>query len=160
MNIAPNHVVQFHYSVKDESGELLESSHGHKPLAFLHGHGGLLPALERAMLGKATGDEFSVTLTPDEAYGEIKEGMVQRVPLKHLQGGKNWKPGMIAMLQTGHGSQLVTIRSVGKFMAEVDLNHPQAGKTLNFEVKVISVREASEEELSHGHAHGPGGHHH
>jgi FKBP-type peptidyl-prolyl cis-trans isomerase SlyD len=160
MQVAHNHVVQFHYTVKDESGEVLESSEGHQPLAFLHGHGNLLPALENAMLGRKASDEFNVILPPEDAYGLVKENMLQRVPLKQLKGAKNWKPGMVAMLQLNHGTQLVTIRSAGKFMAEVDLNHPQAGKTLTFEVKIMSVREASQEEITHGHAHGPGGHHH
>ncbi|MDT8399534.1 MAG: peptidylprolyl isomerase [Pseudomonadales bacterium] len=158
--ISTNQVVQFHYTVRNEQGEILESSRGQQALTFLYGHGNLIPGLEKAMLNKSSGDQFSVTLPPEDAYGPVREGMEQKVSVKHLSGARKWKPGMLAVLDTAHGPQQVRIISIGKFMAEVDFNHPQAGQTLNFDVDIISVREASPEELAHGHVHGAGGHHH
>jgi FKBP-type peptidyl-prolyl cis-trans isomerase SlyD len=160
MQIAENSVVSFHYTLKDESGNQLESSQGGQPMTYLHGHDSLLKGLEDALTGKSLGDSFSVTLTPDLAFGELREDSELRVPLSQLRGAKKWAPGMQAVIQTQHGHQQVTVVKVGHTMATVDTNHPMAGKTLVFDVEVVEIREASPEELSHGHAHGPGGHHH
>jgi FKBP-type peptidyl-prolyl cis-trans isomerase SlyD len=160
MPIAANSVASFHYILKDESGVQLESSHGSQPMTYLHGHDSLLKGLEDALEGKDTGATFSVTLPPALAFGELREDSEMRVPLSQLRGAKKWEPGMQAVIQTNHGHQQVTIIKVGHTMATVDTNHPMAGKTLVFDVEVVEVREASQEELSHGHAHGPGGHHH
>ncbi|GAB3031011.1 FKBP-type peptidyl-prolyl cis-trans isomerase [Bowmanella dokdonensis] len=162
MQISENAVVQFHYQVKEQSGDVVDSSRddeGH-PVAYLHGHGNIMPALEEAMAGKQSGDTLSVTLDPKDAYGEYQEGAEQRVSLKHLSGADKWKPGMLALVHTEHGQRQVLIKKVGKFMATVDLNHPLAGKTLTFELEVMDVRAATQEEMEHGHAHGEGGHHH
>lgn len=160
MQIAANSVVSFHYTLKDESGNQLESSQGAQPMTYLHGHDSLLKGLEEALAGKSVGDSFSVTLTPELAFGELREDSELRVPLSQLRGAKKWEPGMQAVIQTQHGHQQVTVVKVGHTMATVDTNHPMAGKTLVFDVEVVEIREASSEELSHGHAHGPGGHHH
>ena len=160
MKIEKDTVVQFHYSLKNEAGELLESTEGNDPMAYLHGHKNIIPGLEKAMLGKAQGDTFTVTVEPKEAYGERKADAKQRIPLKHLQGAKKWRKGMVAVVQTDQGQRQVVIEKVGKFNADCDLNHPLAGKTLTFDINVVSVREATAEEKSHGHAHGVGGHHH
>ncbi len=160
MNIEKDTVVQFHYTLKDESGEQLETTAGKDPMAYLHGHGNIIPGLEKEMLGKQEGDQFSATVEPKDAYGERKEGQAQRIPIKHLQGAKKWRKGMIAVVQTDKGQRQVVIEKVGKFNADCDLNHPLAGKTLTFDIEIVSVREASAEEKSHGHAHGVGGHHH
>jgi FKBP-type peptidyl-prolyl cis-trans isomerase SlyD len=160
MQIADNTVVQFNYTLKSEDGQVLDTNVGNTPLAYLHGHNGMMEGLEKALTGKEEGESFSVTLTPEEAYGERKDDMIQRVPVKHLQGAKKWKAGMMATVHTEQGERQVTVAKVGKFMADVDMNHPLAGLTLNFDLEVVSVRAATEEELAHGHAHGEGGHHH
>jgi FKBP-type peptidyl-prolyl cis-trans isomerase SlyD len=160
MNIGKDSVAQFHYTLKDESGSVLESSAGGQPIAYLHGHRNIIPGLEEALEGKSGGDKLSVTVPPEKGYGERREGATQRVPLKHLQGAKTWKPGMAAVVQTEQGPRQVSIVKVGRFNADIDLNHPFAGKTLVFDVQVVSVRESNAEERTHGHAHGNGGHEH
>lgn len=160
MNISKDTVVQFHYSLKDDKGELIESTEGKDPMAYLHGHSNIISGLENALEGKAVGDSFSVTVQPKEGYGERQEDATQRISLKHLQGARKWKPGMMAFVETDNGYRQVTVLKVGKFNADVDTNHPLAGKTLVFDIQVSEVREASADEKAHGHAHGVGGHHH
>ncbi|GGC88472.1 FKBP-type peptidyl-prolyl cis-trans isomerase [Halopseudomonas salina] len=159
MQIAKNTVVQFHYTLSDATG-VLESSHDHQPVLYLHGQPGLVEGLVDAMEGHATGDTFSVELPMDKAYGPREENALQKVQVKHLHGAKKWKPGMVAIIQTEEGQRQVTVVKVGLSQATVDSNHPLAGKDLTFEVEILSVREASEDELAHGHAHGDGGHQH
>jgi FKBP-type peptidyl-prolyl cis-trans isomerase SlyD len=160
MTITKNSVVAFHYTLRDENGEQLESSLTGDPVAYLHGHNNMIVGVEKALEGKASGDKFSVTVAPEDAYGEIQQEAIQRVPVKHLQGAEKWAPGMIATVHTAEGQRQVTIVKVGRFMVTVDINHPLAGKTLTFDVDVQDVREATEEEIQHGHAHGVGGHKH
>lgn len=160
MTITKNSVVQFHYTLTDESGEQLESSYDGDPVAYLHGHNNMIVGVEKALEGKSEGDEFSVTVSPEEGYGEINPDAQQRVPSKHLQGAKKWVPGMVATVNTEQGQRQVTVVKVGRFMITVDLNHPLAGKTLTFAIVVQAVREATEDEIAHGHAHGVGGHQH
>ena len=159
MQIQENSVVQFHYTLT-ENGTELEGSRASTPLLYLHGHNQMLPKLEEALAGKTTGDKLQVTLAPADAYGERTEDSIQSVQVKHLMGAKKWQPGMTAVVQTEHGQRQVTIVKVGMFKADVDTNHPLAGKTLKFAVEIVSVREATGEEIAHGHAHGEGGHHH
>ena len=160
MAIAKDTVVQFHYVLKDAEGTVIESSHGNDPMAYLHGHGNIIPGLEEEMLGKEVGAEFIATVAAEKAYGQRDESAKQRVPMKHLQGAKKWKKGMVAHVETEQGQRQVTVIKVGKFMVDVDANHPFAGKELTFEVKVEDVRDATAEEIQHGHAHGLGGHQH
>lgn len=160
MQITDGTVVQFFYTVKDESGQALESNIGHDPIAYLHGHNNMMAGIEKALTGRETGEHFSVTLPPEETYGPRVEGSEQRVPIKHLQGAKKWSAGMVGVLNTDQGQRQVTVLKVGKFMVTVDTNHPMAGKTLTFDLEVGVVREATAEEIAHGHAHGTGGHHH
>jgi len=161
MKIADKTVAHFHYVLKDEAGAELESSQGHEPLAYLHGAKNTLVGLENALAGKAAGDKFSVTLQPEEAYGERQEGLEQRVPVKHLHGlvskSAKWKKGMTAVVQTEQGQRQVTVVKVGKFMVTVDINPPLAGKVLTFDVDVVDVRAATDEEVEHGHVHSAGG---
>ena len=159
MQITKDSVVEFHYKVS-EGEVLLEESSTSVPLLYLHGHGGLFEKMEQAFVGKQKGDQFVVTLTPEQAYGERREGGLQRIPLKHLQGlakGKKWAAGMTAVVESNQGRNEVTLMKVGRFNADCDLNHPFAGKTLTFAVEVVSVRAATADELSHGHAHAKGG---
>ena len=160
MQISKDKVVQFHYNMKDEAGEELESSFGGDPMAYLHGHGNMIVGVENALTDKAAGDKFTITLEPKDAYGERQEDAVQRIPVKHLQGAKVWKPGMVAVVHTEQGQRQVTVLKTGRFMVTCDLNPPLAGKTLTFDLEVVDVRDATEEEISHGHAHGVGGHQH
>lgn len=160
MTITKNSVVQFHYTLTDENGEQLESSRDDDPVAYLHGHNNMIIGVEKALEGKIEGDEFTTTVNAEEGYGEINPDALQRVPTKHLQGAEKWAPGMVATVNTENGKRQVTIVKVGRFMVTVDLNHPLAGKTLTFAINVESVREATADEISHGHAHGVGGHHH
>lgn len=160
MKITDNTVVQFHYTLTNQADEQVESSRDGDPVAYLHGHKNMIVGVEKALADKEQGDSFSVTVTPEEGYGERQEDAVQRVPTKHLQGAKVWKPGMIATVHTEQGQRQVSVVKVGKFMVTVDINHPLAGQTLTFDIDVVNVREATEEEVSHGHAHGVGGHQH
>lgn len=159
MNIQKDCVVSFHYSVSEPRQEPLESSRDRQPLVILYGHGAIIPGLEQSLLGRAAGDSFEVEVPPDQAYGEYRDGMVQRVPRKHFKGAK-LAPGMQVVLPTRDGQRPMTVLKVGVSVVDVDLNHPMAGKTLRFAVEVLDVREATTEEKDHGHAHGDGGHQH
>ena len=110
------------------------------------------------MDGREAGDSFQATVPAAEAYGERREGLSQRIPKKHF-GAQKLEPGMQVVLQPTSG-RAVTIEKVGMSVVDVDLNHPMAGKDLDFDIEIVEVREASEEELAHGHVHGEGGHHH
>ncbi|MFN6261238.1 MAG: peptidylprolyl isomerase [Chromatiaceae bacterium] len=159
MIITQDSVVQLHYRVS-EAQDLIEDSASGEPMLYLHGHQNMLPAIEQALAGKAAGDELTLVVAPKDAYGERDENAIQSVQVKHLKGAKKWAPGMTAIIETEQGPRQVKIVKMGMFKADVDVNHPLAGKTLTFELKVVSVRAASAEEVAHGHAHGVGGHHH
>lgn len=160
MQISKDTVVQFNYVIKELDGTEVESNGEQGPIAYLHGHVGMMPGIEKALEGKVAGDKVSVELPASETFGEKIEDNEQRVSVKHLMGAKKWQPGMMAIVNTEHGQRQVKVLKVGKFMATVDINHPLAGKTLQFDLEVVNVREASQEEIEHGHAHGEGGHHH
>lgn len=162
MTIENDKVVSFHYVLTNEAGETLDSSRERgEPMLYLHGASNIITGLEKAMTGRAAGDSFQVTVAPEEAYGERREANVQRLSLKKL-GAKpdELQRGMILNLQTTQGPAQVTVLKVGRFNVDVDANHPLAGQPLNFDVEIVEVRDASAEELKHGHAHGPGGHNH
>jgi len=159
MKIEKDRVVRFHYTVSEVGQEPLETSEGREPLAILIGHGNIIPGLETAMDGREAGDKFEVDVTAADAYGERREGLTQRVPKKHFKGAR-LEPGMQAVLPTNFGPRAVTIQKVGMSVVDVDLNHPMAGKDLHFAIEIVEVREASAEEIEHGHVHGDGGHHH
>lgn len=159
MKIEKDRVVRFHYTVSEVGQEPLETSEGREPLAILIGHGNIIPGLEKAMEGREAGEKFEVDVAAAEAYGERREGLTQRVPKKHFKGAR-LEPGMQAVLPTNFGPRAVTIQKVGMSVVDVDLNHPMAGKDLHFAIEIVEVREASAEEIEHGHVHGDGGHHH
>ena len=160
MSIAQNSVVTIHYTLKDDAGDVIDSSRSGDPIAYLHGHGNLVPGLERELEGKNTGDTVNVSVTPDQGYGEYDKDLVQQVPRRAFQGIGNVTVGMRLHAQTPQGPRAVTVTRMVGDMVTIDANHPLAGKNLNFEVEITDVREATEEELSHGHVHGEGGHHH
>lgn len=156
MLINKDSAVEFHYKLSEADTEL-ESSFDDKPLVYLHGHGGIFTALESALEGKAAGDDLNVTLTPEQAYGFTREDSIQRIPIKHLQVAGKLKVGSVAVVESNQGKQEVTVVKVGKFNADCDLNHPFAGKTLTFDITIVSVRAGTEEEIQHGHVHAAGG---
>jgi FKBP-type peptidyl-prolyl cis-trans isomerase SlyD len=160
MHISEHSVVTFHYTLKNAQGEQLESSREGDAMTYLHGAGNIIKGLENAMQGKAAGDSFEVTVEPAEAYGERRPSNIQRVAAKHFRNPKALKPGQVIGLKTQQGPVQVTVVKVGRFNVDVDANHPLAGQALTFAVEITEVREASDEEKAHGHAHGPGGHHH
>ncbi len=160
MNIGPNAVAIFHYTLRDESGTEVETSRGSEPNAYLHGANNIIPGLEKAMLDKSAGDVFTATLAAEDAYGLPDPERKQRVPMKHLMFKGKLKPGMVVQLNTSDGRVPVTVVKAGRHSADIDTNHPLAGQSLTFDIEVVDVREATEEEIAHGHAHGPGGHHH
>ena len=159
MKIEKDRVVRFHYTVSEVGQEPIESSKDREPLAILVGHGNIIPGLETAMMDKEAGESFGVDVKSADAYGERREGLTQRVPKKHF-GNTRLVPGQQVILQTNFGPRAVTVEKVGMTVVDVDLNHPMAGKDLHFDVEIVEVREASEEEVQHGHVHGDGGHHH
>lgn len=159
MKIEKDRAVRFHYTVGEVGQPATESSNGGEPLAILIGHGNIIPGLEKAMEGREAGESFSVDVPAAEAYGERRDGLSQRIPKKHF-GEQRLMPGMQVVLQTNFGPRAVTIEKVGMSVVDVDLNHPMAGKDLHFDIEIVDVREASAEEVEHGHVHGDGGHHH
>ena len=160
MEITADRVVTIHYTLKDDAGAVLDSSAGGEPLAYIQGHGNLVPGLEKALEGKGDGASLDVSLAPADGYGVRDEALVQRVPKRTLQGSGEIKKGMQFQARTGDGMRLFTVTAVVGDMVTLDGNHPLADQTLHFNVDVVSVREATSEELEHGHVHGAGGHHH
>ncbi|MCM5703328.1 peptidylprolyl isomerase [Larsenimonas salina] len=160
MEIAQNTVVAFHYTLKNDSGEVLDSSEGREPLTYLHGAGNIVPGLEKEMAGKTEGEKFEVRVDSTEGYGEVQPALVQEVPRDAFQGVDNVEPGMQFQAQTEGGPLLVTVKDVQGDTVTVDGNHPLAGEALNFDVSIQEVREASAEEVEHGHVHGEDGHEH
>ena len=160
MQITKDTVVRFNYTLKNDEDEVIERSSAQEPTAYLQGHGGMIRGVQLALEGKQAGDTFNVSVEPQDGYGERRDNSIQSVPVKHLMGAKKWRPGMIATVHTEKGQHQVSIVKVGKFMAKVDTNHPLAGQTLHFDIEIVDVRAATQEEISHGHAHGAGGHHH
>ena len=160
MQIEPKTVVTFHYTLRDESGAVLESSRGADPAAYLHGVNNIIPGLESAMAGRSDGDTFTATVSPADGYGVRNADKAQRVPIKHLSFNGKLRAGDVVQLSTGDGMRAVTVTKAGRHTADIDTNHPLAGQTLVFDIKVSQVRAATAEELNHRHAHGPGGHRH
>ena len=160
MSISRDQVVSIHYTLKDDAGEVIDASTAGEPLAYLHGHGNLVPGLERELTGKNAGDELQVKISPADGYGEYDAQLVQRVPRRALKGVRRGARRDAPAGADRRGPAHVTVTQVTGDMVTLDGNHPLAGKNLNFEVEIAAVRAATEEELAHGHVHGPGGHHH
>ncbi|QCU90076.1 FKBP-type peptidyl-prolyl cis-trans isomerase [Thiomicrorhabdus sediminis] len=160
MKIADNSVALIHFELSDSNGDLIEKT-DNEPMAYLHGHHNLIPGLEKALNGKQAGDEFTITIESEEAYGPVQENLIQdNVPKAMFQGVDNLEVGMRFEAQSAEGFHSVVITDVQENTVTVDGNHEFAGKDLTFAIQVVEVREASAEELEHGHAHGVGGHHH
>lgn len=160
MQVAENCVVLIHYTLSNGLGEVLDTSDGGEPLAYLHGAGNIIPGLENALLGRQAGDKLKVEVAPADGYGDRDEKLVQDVPRRAFQGIRDIQPGMSFTAQGPNGPTRVVVKRVVSDIVTVDGNHPLAGVPLSFEVEVTEVRQATEEELAHGHVHGAGGHHH
>jgi len=161
MQITKNTVVTLEYTLKDKDGTLIDQSSGDEAFVFIHGVGGIIPGLETALEGKSAGDALSVEIEPEEAYGQRDDALVAEVPLDRFEGAGEIQAGMQFQTADEDGTpRIVTVVKVEGDTVTVDSNHPLAGIDLCFDVKVLDLREATAEELEHGHVHGPGGHEH
>jgi len=160
MQIAEHTIVRFHYDLADEAGQPIESSREREPMAILYGAGNVIPGIEKAIEGRRAGERLQVTVPPAEGYGERRDGLTQRVPKKFFNEARKLRPGDSTVLGSNQGPRVVTVLKIGETVIDVDLNHPMAGRTLCFDIEIMEVREASAEEIAHGHAHEPGGHAH
>jgi FKBP-type peptidyl-prolyl cis-trans isomerase SlyD len=159
MKIKKNSVVAITYTLKNDEGVVLDSSVGKESLYYLHGNGNLVIGLENELEDKAKGDKFSVSIPAEKGYGNPDAKLVQQVPLSAF-GTNKVEVGMQFHAEGQHGQVVVTVTDITGDQVTVDGNHPLAGSTLHFDVVVDEVREATAEEIAHGHVHGPGGHHH
>lgn len=160
MQITRDTVATFHYTLSNDASEELETSRDGEPTAYLHGANNIITGLESALEGTSSGDKLTVTLQPEEAYGDRDPKRQQRVPVKHLVFKGKLRPGMVVQLNTGDGMRPVSIVKAGRHSADIDTNHPLAGQALLFDIEILDVRAATAEEIAHGHAHGVGGHQH
>ena len=156
MQITKHKVASIHYTLTDNDGKILDSSDGREPLVYIQGIGNLIPGMEEGLEGKSKGDKIKIKVSPEKGYGVKDEALQQSVP-RSAFGDQDVRVGM--QFQTNQGG-VVTVTKVGLSEITVDANHPLAGVELNFDVEVLDIRLATAEELDHGHAHGPGGHHH
>jgi FKBP-type peptidyl-prolyl cis-trans isomerase SlyD len=160
LKITKNSVVTIQYILTDSKNAVLDQSSPSEPLVYLHGSGSIIPGLEAALEGKSRGNQLQVTVPPEEAYGVRHEEMLQSMKKSEFPEGEEVELGMRFQVQTENGTMILTVIEVKENEIIVDANHPLAGLTLNFDVKVEDVREATENEITHGHAHGPDDHHH
>ena len=159
MKIAGNKVVTIEYTLSDDTGAVIDSSHAGAPHRYLHGARNIVPGLEDALAGLEAGDRKTVVVSPDRGYGPIQQDLVHSVPRTQFPPGPI-KKGMTFHAHSDKGPALLRVVDVSHQQVIVDANHPLAGKTLRFDVRVIAVRDATSEEIAHGHVHGPGGHEH
>ena len=158
--IAKNSVVSIHYQLTNQEGAVIDSSEGKDPLLYLHGSGNIIPGLESALEGKEAGDTVDVTVPPEEGYGTYQKALLQEVPKSAFPDGHEVEIGQTFTAQGEQGAVQVTVKKIESDTVTVDANHPLAGETLNFAVEVVGVRDATEEEVAHGHVHGTGSHQH
>ena len=158
MVIADHKVVSIHYTLKNNDGEVLDASDKDSPLSYVHGTGSIIPGLEKQLTGKSAGDKLKVSVGPSEAYGDRSETLIQQLPREVFQGVDKVEEGMQFQAQSENGATLITVTKVEGDQVTVDGNHPLAGETLNFDVEVESVRDATAEEVDHGHVHTDGDH--
>ncbi len=160
MQIAKNKVVKIDYTLTDDDGEIIDTSEGHDPLEYLHGVGGIIPGLELALEGKAVGDAFKISVQPDDAYGEHDAGLMHEVDRSQFDGIDDLELGMQFQVDTDDGPMVVTVVDITDDKVTIDGNHELAGVPLNFDIAVRDIRDATQEEIDHGHAHGEGCHEH
>jgi len=160
MQIKTDAIVSIHYTLTDKAGEVLDTSDGQEPLAYLHGRGNLIPGLEKELEGKEKGAKFNITIPPEQGYGIRDESLVQQVSRDVFKDIQDLETGMSFQSNTENGAQIFTVIKIEDDKITIDGNHTLAGVTLTFDIEVTGVREATEEELSHGHVHEPGKHAH
>jgi FKBP-type peptidyl-prolyl cis-trans isomerase SlyD len=160
MKIAKDSVVTMNYTLKNDAGEVMDTSEGRSPLVYLHGVGALIPGLESELEGKAATDIVSAVIAPEDAYGARSEDLLRVVSKDGFQGEEELLAGMRVQLDTEHGSMVAVVSAITGDEVTLDMNHPLADMTLYFDVEVVDVRPATADELAHGHVHGDGGHHH
>ncbi len=160
MLIANDKVVSIHYTLTNKDGNVIDTSDGREPLTYIQGKQNIIPGLENALAGKDVGNKVNVTVPPAEAYGEKSLEMIQEIPRSAFGDIQDLQPGMQFQMQSPNGPVMITITNVADDKVVVDGNHPLAGESLTFDVEIMEIREATEEELSHGHVHGPEGHEH
>lgn len=153
MQAKTDNVVSVHYVLRDTEGEVIDQSAEGQPLSYLHGHGNIVPGLEKAIEGHSEGEELQATVEPEEGYGPYREELVQKVNRDAFQGVDELAPGMSFRAESDAGPMIVTIKEVEDEEVTVDGNHVLAGQTLDFTVNVAEVREARAEEIEHGHVH-------
>jgi len=154
MKVIEHAVVSIHYVLTDDSGETVDSSEGQDPLTYLHGTDALVPGLERELQGKQEGDELTAVITPADGYGEQDDALIQEIPRSAFGDVEELSPGMqFQGGAEGDDPQVFTVTKIEGDQVTVDGNHPMAGKTLNFYVSIENIREATPEELDHGHVH-------
>jgi FKBP-type peptidyl-prolyl cis-trans isomerase SlyD len=151
--IGKNAVVSINYTLTNDAGEVMDTSEGREPLTYLHGANNLIPGLEKEMEGKSSGQSFKVTIPPAEAYGESNPELIQTLSKEMFKGVDKVEPGMGFTAQGPQGEQHIVVTAVDGDQVTIDANHPMAGKTLHFAVEIVNVRDASEEEIEHGHVH-------
>lgn len=153
MIIADQKVVSIHYKLTNDDGQVIQESGGGEPLSYVHGAGNIIPGLESALAGKSTGDKLNVSVDPDEGYGTRNDALVQELPRQVFEGVEDIQEGMQFQAHSEQGTHVITVTKVDGERITVDGNHPLAGQTLNFEVEVENVRDATAEEVAHGHVH-------
>jgi FKBP-type peptidyl-prolyl cis-trans isomerase SlyD len=160
MQVEKNKVVAIDYKLTNAKGEMIDSSENHGPLLFIQGIGNLIPGLEKELEGKKTGDNIKVTIAAKDGYGERNDSLCQVVPRSQFESTEGLEIGMQFEVETEQGELVVSVTKIEGEDVTVDGNHPLAGVELHFDVTIKEIREASKEELAHGHVHGEGGHHH
>jgi len=160
VKISKGKVVSMHYALTDVTGEVLDSSEGQAPLDYLHGYGNIIAGLEKALEDKEAGEKLKAVIPPEDGYGIREEALVKNLPLSSFQSPDEVELGAQFQAETSEGPRLATVTKIEDKTVTVDLNHPLADQTLSFDIDVVDVRDATEEELAHGHVHGPKGHGH
>lgn len=160
-SIQVDSIVSIHYSLSLDNGEQIDSSDKSEPLEYLHGHGNIVPGLEEELTGHKVGEDLAIVVPPDKGYGLPDPEGVQELPRGTFPEKLDLQPGAILSAEDENGNPLhLRVVEAGEEMVKVDMNHPLAGQNLNFQIQIVAVRSATQDELSHGHAHGPGGHNH
>ena len=160
MQITKDKVATIDYTLKNDAGDVLDTSDGGQPLSYLHGARNIIPGLESALEGQSPGDELAVSVPPEQAYGVRNEGLRQEVDRSQFKDVDELQVGMQFRVPTNQGDMIIHVAEIDGDSVTVDGNHQLAGQTLHFDVTVRDVREATEEEKAHGHVHSPGGHAH
>lgn len=160
MKAARGMVVSMHYTLTDDGGDVLDSSHGGEPFSYLHGHNNIIPGLEKALEGAQSGFKSKITVAPSDGYGETNAEAIFEAPREHFPPDMKLEVGARVHADGPNGPITLTVVKLSDTGAVLDANHPLAGKTLHFDVEITTVRSATIEELAHGHVHGEGGHHH